>query len=211
MPTVTRRGLLRSIGSWFSPGGPKTYFVGVQVVIQCFGEDTLRARLVALMSEERIQGETVEEKRRFLKRLVALLLEVEPYWTYGYWDYKEGAQKAVAEYQGWVSEIEASIATEAEELGATVDGLHRTAVVRQYVVVTVLFLLDCAYAPAEVASEDDFFKRPVFHELIGNLAAINPHSIRADATYVVPGNPEDGLSDDDLATEGWSYLHPLWG
>ena len=211
MPTVTRRGLLRSIGSWFSPGGPKSYFVGVQVVIQCFGEDTLRARLMALMNEERVQGETVEEKRRFLKRLVALLLETEPYWTYGYWDYQQGAQKAVGEYQSWVSEIEASIATEDEELGATVDGLHRTSVTRQYVVVTVLFLLDSPYAPAEVENEDDFFKRGTFHELVGNLSAINPHNIRADATYVVPGNPEDGLSDDDLATEGWSYLRPLWG
>ena len=211
MPTVTRRGLLRSIGSWFSPGGPKSYFVGVQVVVQCFGEDTLRARLAALMNEERVQGESVEEKRRFLKRLVGLLLEVEPYWTYGYWDYKNGTQKATAEYQGWVSEIEASMATEAEELGAEVDGLHRTSVTRQYVVVTVLFLLDAPYAPAEVENEDEFFRRTTFHNLIDNLAAINPHSIRADATYVVPGNPEDGLSDDDLATEGWSYLRPLWG
>jgi hypothetical protein len=211
MPTVTRRGLLRSIGSWFSPGGPKTSFLGVQVVVQCFGEDTLRARLQALMSEERVQGETVEEKRRFLKRLVALLLEVEPYWTYGYWDYKTKAKEAVAEYQGWVSEIEASIATEAEELGATVDGLHRTQVSKQYVVVTVLFLLDSAYAPAEVDNEDDFFKRGTFHELVSNLSAINPHSIRADATYVMPGNQEDGFSDDDLADEGWAYLRPLWG
>jgi hypothetical protein len=211
MPTVTRRGLLRSIGSWFSPGGPKSTFVGIQVVTQCFGEDALRARLQLLMNEERVQGETVEEKRRFLKRLVALLLETEPYWTYGYWDYKMGTKDAVSEYQGWVSEIEASIATEEEELGATVDGMNRMEVKRQYVVVTVLFLLDCAYAPAEVENEDDFFKRPTFHNLVANLAAINPHSIRADATYVVPGNQEDGLSDDDLATEGWSYLRPLWG
>jgi hypothetical protein len=211
MPTVTRRGLLRSIGSWFSPGGPKSYFVGVQVVTQSFGEDTLRARLHALMSEERVQGETVEEKRRFLKRLVALLLETEPYWTYGYWDYKTGAKEAVAEYQGWVSEIEASIATEDEELGATVDGVNRTSVTRQYVVVTVLFLLDSPYAPAEVGDEEDFFKRGTFHELVANLAAINPHTIRADAAYVMPGNPEDGFSEDDLADEGWSYLRPLWG
>src|SRR5512138_3564667 len=111
MPSVTRRGLLCSIGSWFSAGGPKTTFVGVQVVVQTLGEDRLRAQLQALMSEERVQGETVEEKRRFLKRLVALLLETEAYWTYGYWDYKMGTKEAVAEYQGWVSEIEASMAT----------------------------------------------------------------------------------------------------
>ncbi len=211
MPSVTRRGLLRSIGSWFSPGGPKTTFVGVQVVVQTFGEDTLRARLQALMNEERVQGETVEEKRRFLKRLVALLLEVEPYWTYGYWDYKLGSKQAVPEYQGWVSEIEASMATEAEELGAEVDGVHRLQVVKQYVVVTMLFLLDTPYPPAEVGSEDDFFKRTTFHALVDNTSAINPHSIRADATYVMPGNPEDGFSDDDLADEGWSDLRPLWG
>jgi len=163
------------------------------------------------MNEERIQGESVEEKRRFFKRLVALLLEVEPFWTYGYWDYKTKTKEAVAEYQAWVGEIEASIATEEEEVGDNVDGLHRTSAERQYVVVTVVMLLDAPYAPAEVDDEEDFFKRSTFHELIANLPAIDPHTVRADGVYVVPGSPDDGLSDDDLASEGWSYLRPLWG
>jgi hypothetical protein len=211
MPRVTRRGLLRSIGSWFSPGGPKSYFLGVQLVISSFGEDSLRARLAALLNEERTQGETVEEKRRFLKRLVGLLVEFEPYWTYGFWDYLEGADKAVPEYQSWVSEIEASIATEAEELGETVDGLHRLSAERRFVVVTALFLLDSPYPPAEVDDEDAFFKRQTFHDLVTGLPMIDPHTIRADATFVMPGNPEDGFSSDDLTSEGWEYLRELWG
>jgi hypothetical protein len=211
MPRVTRRGLLRSIGSWFAPGGPRTYFVGIQVVISSYGEDTLRARLAALVNEERTHNETVEEKRRYLKRLVALLVEFEPYWTYGFWDYAEGAEKAVAEYQSWVSEIEASIATENEELGAAVDGMNRMSAERRFVVTTVLFLLDSAYAPAEVGDEEEFYKRSTFHNLITNLPLIDPHTIRADATFVVPGNPEDGFSQDDLTSEGWQYLRELWG
>jgi len=211
MPRVTRRGLLRSIGSWFAPGGPRTYFVGIQVVISSYGEDTLRARLAALVNEERTHNETVEEKRRYLKRLVALLVEFEPYWTYGFWDYLEGAEKAVAEYQSWVGEIEGSMATEEEELGATVDGLHRLSAERRFVVTTLLFLLDSAYAPAEVSDEEEFYKRATFHNLITNLPLIDPHTIRADATFVVPGNPEDGFSQDDLTSEGWQYLKELWG
>jgi hypothetical protein len=211
MPSVTRRGLLRSIGGWFKPGGPRTYFLGIQVVTQTFGEDTLRAQLAALLDEERVQGETVEEKRRYLKRLVALLQQCEPYWTYGYWDYIDDTHKAVSEYQTWVNEIEAGMATEAEELGAGIDGINRMTLQRKYVAVTALFLLDRAYAPAEVESEDDFFRRTTFHELVANLSALDPNGIRADAVYVVPGSPEDGLSDDDLASEGWSYLRPLWG
>jgi hypothetical protein len=211
MPRVTRRGLLRSIGSWFSPGGPRSYFLGIQLVVASYGEDTLRARLAALVNEERTQGETVEEKRRFLKRLVALLEEFEPYWTYGYWDYIEGADKAVPEYQSWVSEIEAAIATEDEELGASVDGLHRTSAERKYIVVTTLFLLDSQYPPGEVDDEELFFQRQTMHNLVTGLPLIDPHTIRADATYVVPGNPEDGFSEDDLASEGWEYLQPLWG
>ena len=142
---------------------------------------------------------------------VALLEEFEPYWAYGYWDYLEGAEAAVGEYQSWVSEIEASMATEAEELGGSVDGLHRTSAERKYVVATVLFLLDTAYPPAEVDDEELFYKRGTFHELVTNLPRLDPHTIRADATYVVPGNPEDGFSEDDLASEGWQYLQPLWG
>ena len=31
---------------------------------------------------------------------------------------------------------------------------------------------------------------------------IDPHTIRADATFIMPGNPEDGFSSDDLTSEG---------
>ncbi len=41
------------------------------------------------------------------------------------------------------------------------------------------------------------------------LLLINPETIHADGVFVIPGNAEDGLSDEDLLTGGWSYLRVL--
>jgi hypothetical protein len=210
MPPTSRRGVFRSLRRLFQGRGEGPCFLGLQLVINCFGEDNLRKHLVELISAERDQNETPDEKRRFLKRIVALLIEVEPFWAYGYWDYIDDPERAAAEYRTWLSEIETAIATEEEEVGEEPDGLHRYSAERKYVAVSLLFLLDAPYPPAEVDDEDLFFKRTTFTGLVENLPKIDPRAVQADATFVVPGNPDDGFSDDDLNTEGWMYLRELW-
>jgi hypothetical protein len=79
------------------------------------------------------------------------------------------------------------------------------------VAVTILLLMDQPYTYGEIDDEDLFFKRGTLALLISNLVRIHPGSLQADAAFVVPGNADDGLSDDDLLTEGWSYLRELWG
>ena len=58
----------------------------------------------------------VQEKRRFLKRFVALLEESALFWSYGFWDYIDDPETAAQEFNTWVNEIESSMATEEEEL-----------------------------------------------------------------------------------------------
>ena len=41
------------------------------------------------------------------------------------------------------------------------------------------------------------------------LLLINPEAILADGVFVIPGNSEDGLSEEDLLTGGWSYLRVI--
>ena len=77
-------------------------------------------------------------------------------------------------------------------------------------VVTMVFLLDQPYAPAEaMTSEDDFFLKDTFSALVHGLLTLDPQTIRADGAYIVPGNAEDGLSEDDLYSPGWEYLRML--
>ena len=72
---MAERGFMGKISRWFS-GPSDTYFFGLQIAIKCFGEDTLRARFAHVIEESRTADENVQEKRRFLKRFVALLEEL---------------------------------------------------------------------------------------------------------------------------------------
>ena len=206
---MAQRGVLGKISRWFS-GPSDTYFLGLQIAIKCFGEDTLRARFARVIEESRTADESVQEKRRFLKRFVALLEESALFWSYGFWDYIDDQETAAQEFNTWVNEIESGMATEEEELGEAVDDLRRTSNYKDYVVVTLLFLLDAPYAPAQqIATDDEMFLKETFVALVQGLASLDPRTIQADAAYVVPGSADDGLSEDDLYGPGWEYLRML--
>jgi Protein of unknown function (DUF1517) len=206
---MAQRGVLGKISRWFS-GPSDTYFFGLQIAIKCFGEDTLRARFARIIEESRLADESVQEKRRLLKRFVALLEESALFWSYGYWAYIDDPEAAVQTFDTWVSEIESGMATEEEELGESVDDLRRTSNRKDYIVVTLVFLLDTPYAPAQqIESDDEMFLKETFVALVQGLTSLDPRAIQADGTYVVPGSEDDGLSEDDLYGPGWEYLRML--
>ncbi len=206
---MAQQGFMGKISRWFS-GPSDTYFFGLQIAIKCFGEDTLRARFARVLEEARIADEDVHEKRRFIRRFVALLEESELFWAYGYWEYVDEAEEAKEEFNTWVDEIESLLATEEEDMGEAIDEIQRISNRKDYVVVTLAFLLDEPYKPAtEVASEDDAYLKETFVALVQGLGRIDPRTVQADAAYVVPGNEEDGLSEDDLYGPGWEYLRIL--
>lgn len=206
---MAQRGFIGKISRWFS-GPSNTHFFGLQIAIKCFGEDTLRARFAHVIDEARLADEDVQEKRRFLRRFVALLDESSLFWSYGYWDYMDDPEAAAREFNTWVNEIEKSVATEEEELGAEIDNVRRTSNRKDYVVVTLLFLLDTPYEPAAaITNEDDYFLKETFMALVQGLIDIDPASIQADGAYIVPGSADDGLSEDDLYGPGWEYLRML--
>ena len=206
---MAQQGFMGKISRWFSRPSD-TYFFGLQIAIKCFGEDTLRARFARVLEEARIADEDVHEKRRFIRRFVALLEESELFWAYGYWEYVDEAEEAKEEFNTWVDEIESLLATEEEDMGEAIDEIQRISNRKDYVVVTLAFLLDDPYEPAtEVASEDDAYLKETFVALVQGLGRIDPRTVQADAAYVVPGNEEDGLSEDDLYGPGWEYLRIL--
>jgi hypothetical protein len=206
---MAARGFMGKLSRWFG-GSSDTYFFGLQLAIKCFGEDTLRARLARVLEAARTEDVDGQAKRSFLKRFVALLDESELFWTYGYWEYSDHANEAVEGFNTWVAEIEGSIATEEEELADDVDDLRRTSKHKDYVIVTLAFLLDAPYGPAEaVENEDAAFLKETFVSLVQGLTMLDPNAIQADAAYVVPGNEADGLSEDDLLSPGWEYLRML--
>lgn len=195
--------------SWLSNlfGGEQSYFFGIQILIKAFGEDELRARLAQVIEDQDL--ENIEAKRRYIKRIVALLLEQAPYWSQGFWDYKTTHAEAEAEFQSWLSELSASTATEAEEFSSNIDGMNRVSKQKDYVAITLIFHIDKPYPPANIDDESLYWQQSTFKSLIEGLLYINPETIIQDGIFIMPGSPEDGLSEEDLLMGGWSYLHIL--
>jgi hypothetical protein len=203
---MSRRSWLKNL--FGSKSEEECYFLGIQLVIHAFGEDTLRTRLAQVISDPEGEMEDVEAKRRYIKRIVALLLDQEAYWSQAFWDYKTDPEEAVAEFETWAAELSATTATEHEEVDQGVDGAYRLSSKKDYVAVTLIFNLNEPYPPAEIEDEMLFWRKETLTNLIRGLLLLNPESIMADGVFVVPGTSEDGLSEEDLLS-GWSHLRAL--
>ena len=206
---TTRRSWLKRASDMFIIDESGSYFFGLQIVIHAFGEDTLRARFAEVIANPDGAQEDVEAKRRYIKRVVALLLDQEAYWSQVFWDYKIDPQEAEAEFESWAAELSAGAATEQEELGQEVDGAERLSSDKDFVAVTIILHLSEPYPPAAIDDEAQYWTKTTILNLTRGLLLVNPESILADGVFVVPGSPDDGLSEEDLLTGGWSYLRVL--
>lgn len=207
---MDRRGFFSSLFR----SDPTVVFVGAQFVIATVSSDTTRVRLRSLM-ERTDSEERPQEKRAFYKNVAALLLENQPYWEYGYWDYLTDADEAESEFHDWLSGIQASMATEDEEIGAEVDEVHRLSADKSYIVVTVQFLLEYNTSTQQVCEaleeipEEEYFTHTGFKRVVEAIKRIDFEYSLRDAIFVLPGNDSDGFSWEDLHGEGWEYLKPL--
>jgi uncharacterized membrane protein len=203
-------------------------FFGIQLVIQVFGGDELRSKLARLVEAED-NTDSADEKRRFIKSVASLLIENQYAWEYGFWDYQSESESAISTFNQWMNEIEASMATEPEELGAETDRLHRYSDQKEYLIVSLMMLIDNREEP--VADDvGDYRFRPTyaqlansfrrlaeeqgenwdartFERLLNGLRALDPRALERDGIFVFPGTEQDGLSSFDLLSEeGWKYL-----
>ena len=203
---MTRRSWLQTI---LGNDEQEIYFFGLQILIHAFGEDMLRARLAEVISDPDGALENTEAKRRYIKRVVGLLLDQEAYWSQAFWDYKSGRAEAEAEFESWAAELSANTATESEEMDGAVDGAYRLSNKKDYVAVTIILNLSEPFPPAEINDETLYWQSGTIGKLVRGLLLINPEAIMADGVLIIPGNNEDGLSEADLLTGGWSYLRVL--
>jgi hypothetical protein len=214
---MNRRGFISSFKSMFNSrreGDP--FFFGVQMVINVFGEDDLRRRLHAVIASGG-ESESPAQKKIFYKRISALLRESVPFFEYGYWDYLTDPDEATDEFNDWVTEVEASMATVDEELGEEIDEAQRLSNEKNYVVVTLAFLLEYGESQGELIEivesigEDDYFTPAGFQKLVDAVNYIDFEYSDGDAVFIMPGNEDDGFSWTDMRGEGWEYLKPIMG
>jgi hypothetical protein len=205
-------------------------FFGIQLVIQIFGSDQLRASLARLIDAED-NTDSTDEKRRFIKSVASLMLENEYAWEYGFWEYYNDAQTAIGTFNQWHNEVEASMASEPDELGDEVDRLNRYSDQKEFLIVTLMMLIDnhdetvsddigdYRFRPTyrqlaqpfktliDNIKEDETWDKKTFDRLLHGLRSLDPRTIERDGIYVYPGTSQDGLSSFDLLGEqGWKYL-----
>lgn len=188
-------------------------FFGLQIALRDFQRDDVRGRLHELIRGGAKEQE-LQQKRSFWKGLSAIVNEAAPAFERGYWDLIRGS-KAEAEFETWTSELEGSLATETEEMGAATDEVHRLSSERYYVLITFLFLVvegsnsDLTLGERCEIPEKDWHRRETFQRLVATPPLLNFANVRADAVYLVPGNDTDGLSTFDLASKDYEYLTPI--
>jgi hypothetical protein len=188
-------------------------FFGVQIAVKAVFRDPLRQQLARVIGESAAQ-QTLFEKRAFWKRLCAVLNQAMPMFEMGYWDLIRG-DKAQPEFETWCSEIEGTLATEAEELGSAADEVNRLSANQDYVLVTLAVLVergsnsDLTFGERCDLPDSQYFTRQTMARLVGTFPLLNFVNVQADAVYLMPGSEDDGFSQEDLFGGGYEYLKPL--
>ena len=116
---MNRRGFFSKFLS--SNDIPSRVFFGLQIVFNECAKDNLRAGLHKIISLNK-SDLSPSEKVAFYKKLTAEMDDVFFAAEYGFWDYKI-AQDATSEFNTWLTELSASIATEESENSDEVDSI----------------------------------------------------------------------------------------
>jgi hypothetical protein len=188
-------------------------FFGLQIAITPFRQDSFRSRLHDLIGAEPAE-QSLQMKRTFWKKAVALINGQMPVFELGFWDLIRG-EKAEGEFETWTSEIEAGLATEPEELGTAPDEVNRLSADKSYVLVTCLVLVphdsnsDSTLGERCDVPERDWWTRQTLARLVASFPLLNFGEVLSDAIYLSPGSQRDGLSMEDLHGGGYEYLKPL--
>lgn len=188
----------------------------MQAVINVYGESELRKRFHRILADAP-ETEGPHDKGVYYKRIAALLREHVPSIEYGYWDYLTDADEAAGEFDEWLREINATSATVEEELGSEIDEAFRLSAEKDYIVVTLLFLLEHGREHETLARMLDSIPEErqstpwAFARLVDAVNYIDFERCLADATFIHPGSDDDGFSWTDMRAPGWEYLRPVIG
>jgi hypothetical protein len=213
MTSMNRRGFFSSLFQ----SKPTRFFLGVQIAITTLSDEATPRALQSLMRRAATLAHP-HEKRAFYKSLAAQIMEQQAFWEYGFWSYILDTDDACTEFEQWIAELSANMATESDELASDTTATTRINTEKYYVVLTVCFLLECAptiepveHILEELADTDeaDVFTRSGFARLLDAIARIDFQYCERDAVFVMPGNDEDGFSWEDLHGAGWEYLRPI--
>jgi hypothetical protein len=130
----------------------------------------------------------------------------------GCWDYFNDDERARRDFTMWVN-------------GMTTDETARTTPSPapdpyrddpRYMTFTMAMLVlqgtptDAALFQLCNVPEDKLWQKAVFQHILQGLGIVNFASVQGDVMYVIPRDPEYVLTTDDMGTDKFAYLRPLY-
>lgn len=208
MADMSRRGFFQRLFGKKEAPGSHTY-AALQVVLDHDARPGIRDEIAGIIQSP--APESADDRRVFFKRLIGALGGCEPFFEYGYFE-SVRADDAYENFRLFVTDVENALATEEEELGDEIDGMHRFSAEKQFIVLSVAIWFEGGHKPFEEVGDDivgPHYSRMGFGALMREFLRVDFDRVLADAAFLAPGNANDGFSREDLNSEGWEYLVPL--
>jgi hypothetical protein len=152
---------------------------------------------------------TYAQKRQFYQGLTQLLIPAAPWFVRGNWDYTNEHAEAEAEYDQWCH----GTVRDARERPLPIPGVQPAD--QRYMFATLAFLLDRGGTCDQILEQattlppDRLWLKQTFAALLGIIPRMNFVSVKGDAAYLCPGVDEHGISETEIRTEKYAYLHVL--
>jgi hypothetical protein len=153
------------------------------------------------------------QKWQLLKRASQLLLEHEPLFEKGCWDFFDDDARAQRDYDMWCKGMTTEEGVRKEPSARP--GEHRGE--PRYLTFTISLLLQ-AGAPsvealAKVCSipQRDLWKKATFLRILRGLSTVSFAAVKSDVFYLIPGEDHWALTARDLEDAKFEYLRPITG
>ena len=94
--------------------------------------------------------------------------------------------------------------------------IDRISADKRYVSLSILFLFENTEIHNKISEEIESINEDVFNDkvtyeaLMDKIIKFDFNYLLGDAIFLVPGNDMDGLSWEDIHSEGWEYLKPIF-
>lgn len=186
----------------------------IQVFLRLYPGNPLRENLNRLIREA---PEMVgfEQKRQLYWHVSHLIVPAMPSIEYGNWEFTDDSSEAESEYEKWCSgTVQDAQDLEEEQARQAATSPYRSQDIR-YMFLTQLFLLQQGSAGEQYIAnacnipQDQLWTRRTFYNLLSVIPTINFLHVIGNAIYLFPSQDDQGLTQQDLSTERYSYVRQV--
>jgi hypothetical protein len=181
----------------------------IELCLRLEPNDSLRERLRDLVTRHPAAS-SPGAKWQLLRRLADLLVEHAQLFEKGCWDFFDDDEKALKDYHMWSYGMISEEGARKMPSGRPVaSGEPR------YMTFTISLLLKadtpCARELGAICDipEAELWKRKTFVRILKGLSKVSFSAVKSDVLYLIPGEPEWGLTEADLQAEKFEYLRKI--